>query len=43
MVSRRRVHAIMRAHGLVLARDSEPGEPARGHVTVPEPNRRLAT
>lgn len=42
-VSRRRVHAIMRAHGLVLARDSEPGEPARGHVTVPEPNRRLAT
>jgi transposase InsO family protein len=28
---------------LVLARDSEPGEPARGHVTVPEPNRRLAT
>jgi len=42
-VSRRRVHAIMRAHGLVLARDSEPGEPARGHVTVPEPNRRIAT
>lgn len=42
-VSRRRVHAIMRAHGLVLARDSEPGEPARGHVAVPEPNRRLAT
>lgn len=42
-VSRRRVHAIMRAHGLVLARDSEPGEPARGHVIVPEPNRRIAT
>jgi putative transposase len=42
-VSRRRIHAIMRAHGLVLARDSEPGEPARGHVTVPEPNRRIAT
>ena len=42
-VARRRVHAIMRAHGLVLARDSEPGEPARGHVMVPEPNRRLAT
>jgi putative transposase len=42
-VSRRRVHAIMRAHGLVLARDSEPGEPARGHVAVPEPNRRIAT
>jgi transposase InsO family protein len=42
-VSRRRVHAIMRAEGLVLARDSEPGEPARGHVAVPEPNRRIAT
>jgi transposase InsO family protein len=42
-VSRRRVHALMRAHGLVLARDSEPGEPARGHVIVPEPNRRIAT
>lgn len=42
-VSRRRVHAIMRANGLVLARDSEPGEPARGHVVVPEPNRRIAT
>lgn len=42
-VSRRRVHAIMRANGLVLARDSEPGEPARGHVMVPEPNRRIAT
>jgi len=42
-VSRRRVHAIMRANGLVLARDSEPGEPARGHVVVPEPNRRIAS
>jgi transposase InsO family protein len=42
-VSRKRVHAIMRAHGLVLARDREPGEPTRGHVVVPEPNRRLAT
>jgi transposase InsO family protein len=42
-VSRKRVWAIMRAHGLVLARDSEPGEPRRGHVVVPEPNRRLAT
>lgn len=42
-VSRRRVHAIMRAHGLVLARDYEPGEPTRGHVVVPEPNRRIAT
>ena len=42
-VSRRRVHALMRAHGLVLARDHEPGETPRGHVVVPEPNRRLAT
>lgn len=42
-VSRKRVHALMKAHGLILARDSEPGEPMRGHVTVPEPNRRLAT
>jgi transposase InsO family protein len=38
-VSRKRVHALMRANGLVLARDSEPGEPLRGHVVVPEPNR----
>jgi len=28
---------------LVLARDREPGETPRGHVAVPEPNRRLAT
>lgn len=42
-VSRKRVWALMNAHGLVLARDSEPGEPRRGHVAVPEPNRRLAT
>ncbi len=41
--SRRRVHAIMHAHGLVLARDREPGETPRGHVAVPEPNRRIAT
>lgn len=41
--SRRRVHALMRAHGLVLARDHEPGEAPRGHVAVPEPNRRIAT
>jgi hypothetical protein len=26
-----------------LAHDSEPGEPARGYVVVPEPNRRIAT
>ena len=43
LVSRKRVHALMRAHGLVLARDREPGETPRGHVVVPEPNRRIAT
>jgi len=43
-VSRRRVHALMKAHGLVLARDTEPGEPTRvGSVAVPEPNRRFGT
>jgi putative transposase len=42
-VSRRRVHAIMRANDLVLARDREPGETLRGHVCVPESNRRIAT
>jgi transposase InsO family protein len=42
-VSKKRVWAIMKANGLVLARDSEPGEPCRGHVAVPEPGRRLAT
>ncbi|MGC3998582.1 MAG: IS3 family transposase [Anaeromyxobacter sp.] len=42
-VSKKRVHALMRAHGLVLARDREPGETTRGHVVVPEPNRRMAT
>jgi len=43
-VSRKRVWALMHAHGLVLVRDVEPGgEPPRGHVVVPEPNRRWAT
>jgi putative transposase len=42
-VSRRRVHAIMRTHDLCLARDREPGETPRGHVAVPESNRRIAT
>jgi transposase InsO family protein len=42
-VSRKRVWALMHAHGLVMARDREPGETARGHVAVPEPNRRIAT
>ena len=42
-VSRKRVHALMKANGLVLARDTEPGEPLRvGNVAVPEPNRRIA-
>lgn len=40
-VSRRRVHALMRANGLVLVRDCEPGDTSRGHVAVPEPNRRF--
>ena len=40
-VSRKRVHALMRANDLVLARDREPGETTRGHVVVPEPNRRF--
>jgi transposase InsO family protein len=42
-VGRKRVWALMHAHGLVLVRDHEPGETPRGHVAVPEPNRRLAT
>lgn len=42
-VGRRRVWALMHAHGLVLARAREPGETTRGHVVVPQPNRRLAT
>ena len=42
-VSRKRVWALMHAAGLVLRRDREPGEPPRGHVTTPEPNRRFAT
>lgn len=42
-VGRKRVYALMKANGLVLARDREPGETPRGHVAVPEPNRRLAT
>lgn len=42
-VGRKRVWALMHANGLVLARDREPGETPRGHVAVPEPNRRFAT
>lgn len=42
-VSRKRVWSIMRAHGLVLVPGREPGEPPRGHVATPEPNRRWAT
>jgi hypothetical protein len=29
----------MHAAGLVLRHDREPGEPPRGHVVTPEPNR----
>jgi putative transposase len=43
LVSCKRIWALMRANGLVLARDREPGEVTRGHVAVPEPNRRIAT
>jgi putative transposase len=43
VVSRKRVWAIMRANNLVLERGREPGDPPRGHVVTPEPNRRLAT
>ena len=42
-VSRKRVWALMNAHGLVLAKEREAGDVTRGHVAVPEPNRRLAT
>lgn len=42
-VSRKRVWALMKANGLVFSREREPGEVTRGHVAVPEPNRRLAT
>ena len=43
-VSRKRVWALMHAHGLVLVRAAEPGgPPPRGHVVVPDPNRRWAT
>jgi putative transposase len=42
-ISRKRVWALMHANGLVLVRDHEPGETPRGHVVVPEPNRRIAT
>lgn len=42
-VSRKRVWALMKANGLVFTVEREPGEVTRGHVAVPEPNRRLAT
>jgi transposase InsO family protein len=43
-VSRKRVWALMHGAGLVLAAEREPGgPPPRGHVVVPEPNRRFAT
>ena len=44
VVSRKRVWAVMSAHGLVLPKEREHHEaPPRGHVGVPEPNRRFAT
>lgn len=42
-VGRRRVWALMHANGLVLTPTPREPEPRRGHVVVPEPNRRLAT
>jgi putative transposase len=43
-VGRRRVWALMRAHGHVLAGGTpRTPSPRRGHVVVPEPNRRIAT
>jgi len=43
-VSRKRVWALMRGAGLVLAREREAGEPPpRGHVVTERPNRRFAT
>lgn len=43
-VGRRRIWALMQAHGYVLA-GGVPREPSprRGHVVVPEPNRRFAS
>lgn len=43
-VAQRRVYAVCKAHGLLLPPDQPSRKPApRGHVTVPEPNRRWAT
>ena len=41
-VSRRRVYELMRAHGWTLPATHREPEPRRGHVTVAEPNRRIA-
>jgi putative transposase len=41
-VSRRRVYELMRAHGWTLPANHREPEPRRGHVTVAEPNRRIA-
>lgn len=44
LVSRRRVYALMKALGLLLPPSREGRQPApRGHVAVPESNRRWAT
>jgi len=43
-VAQRRVHALCKAYSLSLTPDRPNSKPApRGHVTVPEPNRRWAT
>jgi putative transposase len=41
-VGRRRVYELMRAHGWTLPSNHREPEPRRGHVTVAEPNRRIA-
>ncbi len=41
-VSRHRVYGLMRAHGWTLPANHREPEPRRGHVTVAEPNRRIA-
>jgi len=41
-VSRRRVYEILRAEGWTLPGTTREPQSTRGHVTVPEPNRRIA-
>lgn len=42
-VGRRRVHALMKSMNLLFPARPEHEDPRRGHVAVPEPNRRWAT